>query len=230
MPRKDLIIAIDGHSSSGKSTFAKEIAKELGYTYIDSGAMYRAVTLLCPEHGMIRGSTVDTERLPDLLRDMRLDFHYDSVEQKFSTHLNGKNVDWEIRSIRVSEYVSQISKIKMVRDKMVEIQRKLGENKGIVMDGRDIGTVVFPDADIKIFLTASEEVRAKRRHMELQQKGLGSGLPEVEENIRMRDQIDQNRELSPLQKAPDALILDNSQMTMEDQMIWFRSIIKKFQG
>ena len=227
MLNKDLIIAIDGHSSSGKSTFAKAIAREMGYTYIDSGAMYRAVTYLCLETGVLQGSHVDMDGLADRLRSIQLDFRYDRDNQKFETILNGHNVEDEIRSLRVSDHVSQISKIGQVRDKMVEIQRKLGKHKRIVMDGRDIGTVVFPYADLKIFLTANESVRARRRHKELDQKGINTRLSEVEKNIQMRDRIDQTRELSPLQKAPDAITLDNSNMTMEDQMDWFRNLIKK---
>jgi cytidylate kinase len=165
--------------------------------------------------------------LADRLRNIQLDFRYDRDNQKFETILNGHNVEDEIRSLRVSDHVSQISKIGQVRDKMVEIQRKLGKHKRIVMDGRDIGTVVFPYADLKIFLTANESVRARRRHKELDQKGINTRLSEVEKNIQMRDRIDQTRELSPLQKAPDAITLDNSNMTMEDQLDWFRNLIKK---
>lgn len=226
MKKNDLVIAIDGHSSSGKSTFAKEIARELGYTYIDSGAMYRAVTYWCLKTGIIEGTQIHLKDLSELLQHLHLEFKYDPDSQKFETIVNGKNVDHEIRTLEVSEQVSQVSKIQEVREKMVELQRKLGEKKRIVMDGRDIGTVVFPQAELKIFLTANEDVRASRRHKELEHKGMSTDLSQVEKNIQMRDQMDQNRELSPLQKAPDALILDNSHMTMEDQMVWFRKIIK----
>jgi cytidylate kinase len=220
-----IIIAIDGHSSGGKSTFAKAIAKELGITYIDSGAMYRAVTLFCLEKGLIKGGNIDVHELENSLNDIKIDFRFNDAQMKSDTFLNGKNVEEKIRDIEVSKHVSPVSKIGSVREKMVTLQREMAKNRSVVMDGRDIGSVVFPDAEIKIFLTASEEIRAKRRYDELKQKGMEITFREVEENIADRDHQDSSREISPLIQPVDAQVLDNSYMSVENQMDWFRGLL-----
>ncbi len=221
----NIIIAIDGHSSGGKSTFAKAIAKELGITYIDSGAMYRAVTLFCLEKGLIKGGNIDVQELENNLNNIKIDFRFNDTLMKSDTFLNGKNVEEKIRDIEVSKHVSPVSKIGSVREKMVTLQREMAKNRSVVMDGRDIGSVVFPDAEIKIFLTASEEIRAKRRYDELKQKGMEITFREVEENIADRDHQDSSREISPLVQLVDAQVLDNSYMSIENQMDWFRGLL-----
>ncbi|HDJ33628.1 MAG TPA: (d)CMP kinase [Bacteroidetes bacterium] len=225
-PDQKLIIAVDGHSSSGKSTFARAIAEELGYVYIDSGAMYRAVTLFAIENGMISNGEPDEEALTGALYRISIRFEK-NADGTQRTLLNGRDVEKEIRNMQVSELVSPVSRIREVRRKMVELQRKLGEKGGIVMDGRDIGTTVFPRADIKIFLTSDPETRAKRRYRELLGKGIKTDFQEVLKNINERDRIDQSREESPLKQAHDAILLDNSHMTPEEQMDWFRELLKK---
>ncbi len=220
-----LVIAIDGHSSTGKSSFAKAIAKELGYTYIDSGAMYRAITLFALREKIIIGEHVDEERLAAAIDVVMISFVRNNENGKIEMHLNLENVEDEIRGIKVSEKVSIISKVGFVRRKMVEYQRKMGESSCVVMDGRDIGTVVFPNADIKIFMTADPLIRAERRFKELQEKGDNVSLQAIEHNILERDFIDQNREESPLCKAEDAVVLDNSYMSPEEQMDWFRKLV-----
>lgn len=225
---KKLIIAVDGYSSCGKSTFAKAIAKELGYLYIDSGAMYRAVTLYAMQTGIINNHSIDTEKLIKELQKIEITFIKNETNGKYETYLNGENVEDEIRSVEVSEYVSPVSKIKEVREKLVSLQRKLSGNKGVAMDGRDIGTVVFPNADLKIFMTASPEIRAKRRYDELVAKGINVDLHEILKNIESRDLQDSTREESPLKKADDAIELDNSNITPEEQMIWFRKLISDY--
>lgn len=227
-PKQPLIIALDGHSSCGKSSFAKTIAKELNYIYIDSGAMYRAVTLFAMQQGLVQNKIVDQAALEKSLPDIEIDFRYNPQTALYETYLNGENVEARIRTMDVSDNVSEVSKIKAVRQRLVALQQKMGERKGIVMDGRDIGTVVFPKADIKIFMTASLEVRAQRRFKELQEKGLNVSLQEVSENLSQRDYLDQNRAESPLKKADDAIILDNSNMTPAQQLEWFQIILEKF--
>ena len=224
MNRK-LIIAVDGYSSCGKSTFAKAIAKELNYFFIDSGAMYRAVTLFCIRKGYIDKSMVKEKEITESMADIYIRFRYNPDIGQYETYLNGENVEAEIRQVEVSSMVSIISKIRAVRERLVEMQRETGMMKGIVMDGRDIGTVVFPDADIKIFMTASEEIRAERRYKELQEKGIKVEFKNVLNNISERDTIDAGREISPLKKAEDAYVLDNSDMTVSQQMDWFRDIL-----
>ncbi|HEY4784451.1 MAG TPA: (d)CMP kinase [Bacteroidales bacterium] len=226
-PKQPIVIALDGYSSCGKSSFAKTIAKELGYIYIDSGAMYRAITLFAMQNGLIRNGKADQYSLEKYLSELEIDFRYNSNSSQYETCLNGENVESKIRSMEVSENVSEVSKIKSVRQRLVALQRRMGEKKGIVMDGRDIGTVVFPNADIKIFMTATLEVRAQRRFLELKEKGLSVSLEEVKENLTQRDNIDQNRTESPLKKADDALILDNSNMTPAQQLEWFKKILEK---
>lgn len=222
-----LIIAVDGHSSCGKSTFAKAIAKRLKYRYIDSGAMYRAVTLFCIRKLHCQNENQDMANLIRLLPEIDISFEYNPERQENEILLNGEFVEEAIREPEVAGKVSIISKIPEVRSRMVEIQRKLGEKGGIVMDGRDIGTVVFPQADIKIFLTASPEIRAHRRFKELREKGIDISFNEVLENILERDRIDSTRSVSPLKKAPDALLLDNSNMTVEQQMEWFERVLQE---
>ncbi|MFP4487752.1 MAG: (d)CMP kinase [Bacteroidales bacterium] len=228
--KKKLIIAIDGYSSCGKSTFARAIAKELGYLYIDSGAMYRAVTLFCMRRAYISESVLKEKDIIDSITDINISFRYNADTGQHETYLNGENVEKEIRQKKVASFVSIISRIGPVRKKLVAMQRETAMLKGIVMDGRDIGTVVFPEADIKIFMTASEEVRAMRRFKELQEKGIEADFDEVLANISERDSIDSGRELSPLKKADDALLLDNSDMTVSQQMEWFRKILKEKTG
>jgi cytidylate kinase len=220
MTEKKIIIAIDGHSSCGKSTLAKSLARELGYVYIDSGAMYRAVTLYALRNGWIKNGEPDRQKVIEGLKDIKITFHWDEKTEQNTTFLNGENVEEEIRQLEVSQNVSPISTIAEVRHEMVKQQRENGKNKGIVMDGRDIGTVVFPDAELKIFMTASPEIRAQRRFKELKEKGLEVNFEEILKNVEERDSIDSGREVSPLKKADDALVLDNSYLTREEQLQW----------
>jgi len=223
-----IIVALDGHSSCGKSTYAKLIAAELGYSYIDTGAMYRAVTLHAMEAGLFDQSDAPPETdIEALLPSIGLDLKHNSGKRRTEIWLNGRMVEDVIRSMEVSHHVSYIAAIPAVRRKMVEYQRILGERKGVVMDGRDIGTVVFPDAEIKIFLTASLEVRAERRYKELLEKGMEADFEQVKANLAKRDHIDSSRNDSPLKQAEDALLLDNSDMTLEEQMIWFKEVYRK---
>jgi len=224
---KKIIIAIDGYSSCGKSTFAKAIAGELNYLYIDSGAMYRTVTLYCMRAGLIGKEGVRTAAIISSLPDININFIYNPDLGKYETFLNSANVEKEIRGIEVSAYVSRISQIAEVRTRMVELQRQIGIFKGIVMDGRDIGTVVFPDAEIKIFMTASVDIRAKRRFDELIAKGEKVDFEEVKINIIARDIADENRDISPLRRAEDAIVLDNSRMTVAQQMEWVHDLIHR---
>jgi cytidylate kinase len=223
---KKLIIAIDGYSSCGKSTFAKSIAKELSYIFIDSGAMYRAVTLYCMRKKFVGPDWLNIDGVLSELKEINIDFVYNPDIGEYETYLNSENVETEIRNMAVTSHVSRISQIAEVRTRMVELQRQIGAFKGIVMDGRDIGTVVFPDADIKIFMTASVDIRAKRRVDELKGKGVDVDFDEVKRNIVARDIADENRDISPLRRAEDAIILDNSRMTVEEQMLWIRRIIE----
>jgi len=226
IPQKKLTIAIDGHSSTGKSTVAKSLAKILQYTYIDSGAMYRCITLFCMQHNLITKNTVNESELKQKLDSIRIHFTFDEKNQQYLTWLNNKLVEDEIREIEVSNNVSLVSKIGFVREKMVELQQSLGKDGGIVMDGRDIGTVVFPNADLKIFMTASAQVRAQRRYDELAAKGSDVTLEEIKQNIEKRDYIDQNREIAPLKQAKDAILLDNSLITREEQLEKLVSLVK----
>lgn len=227
---KKIIIAIDGYSSGGKSTFARAIAARLGYIFIDTGAMYRAVTLYALEHGFLDGGELDVRRLVDALDDVRLTFRYNPARGKSDIYLNGENVEDRIRRIDVSASVSRVSQVSEVRRRMVELQQEMGREKGVVMDGRDIGTVVFPGAELKLFLTADPRIRAERRYKELTEKGEKVSLAEIEENIRERDHADETREISPLRKAPDAVVLDNSRMTVEEQMEWVSKLIRERAG
>ena len=210
---KKIVIAIDGHSSSGKSTMAKDLAKEIGYTYIDTGAMYRAVTLYCIQHGFFEGEKIKEEELKASIHDIDISFRLNAETGRPDTYLNGVNVEKEIRGMEVADKVSPVATLGFVRRALVAKQQEMGKAKGIVMDGRDIGTVVFPDA-------ASPEVRAKRRGDELEAKGIPASYEEVLENVKKRDYIDSTREESPLRQADDALVLDNSHMTLEEQKAW----------
>lgn len=224
---KKLIIAIDGYSSCGKSTFAKAIADEMKYIHIDSGSMYRAVALYCMKKGLIDKTIINTEGIISNLNDIHIDLINNPDNGEYETYLNKEKVEKEIRGIEVSAFASRISRIQEVRSRMVEIQRHIGMSGGIVMDGRDIGTVVFPGADLKIFMTASIDIRAKRRFDELRTKGEDVSFEEVKRNIIARDIADENRDISPLRRADDAFILDNSRMTVLQQMVWVREIIDK---
>ncbi len=219
---KKIIIAIDGHSSSGKSTMAKDLAREIGYIYIDTGAMYRAVTLYCLRKGYIQGDKIQEEALKADLDKMDISFQYNAETGRPDTYLNGEKVEKEIRSMEVADKVSLVAALGFVRRAMVAKQQEMGKAKGIVMDGRDIGTVVFPNAELKVFVTASPEVRARRRLEELQAKGEQTTYEEVLANVKKRDYIDSTREESPLRQAPDALVLDNSNMTIPEQKQWLR--------
>lgn len=224
---KKLIIAIDGYSSCGKSTFAREIAREVNYIYIDSGAMYRTVTLYSLRKGYIAKDFLNKAGVVSELKNIHIEFVYNPDTLEYETFLNSENVEKEIRGIEVTAYVSRISQIHEVRERMVELQRQIGVYKGIVMDGRDIGTVVFPDADIKLFMTASLDVRAKRRYNELISKGINVDFEEIRRNIIARDIADENRDISPLRRADDAIILDNTRMSVSEQMEWVKQIIAK---
>ncbi|WP_071145597.1 (d)CMP kinase [Bacteroides ihuae] len=217
---KKIVIAIDGFSSCGKSTMAKDLAKKIGYIYIDSGAMYRAVTLYSIENKLINNEQINITELKQRIKDIHISFLIDPTTQQPNTRLNGINVENKIRSMDVSSKVSPISTLDFVREAMVKQQQAMGKAKGIVMDGRDIGTTVFPDAELKIYVTASAEIRAQRRYDELKNKGLNASFEEIIKNVRERDFIDQNREISPLRKADDAILLDNSKMTIQQQQVW----------
>lgn len=219
---KKIVIAIDGFSSCGKSTMAKALAKSIGYLYFDSGAMYRAVSLYCLRNGLIDGEKIDTDKLREQIDNIEITFETDPDTKKSVTILNGENVEHEIRSLEVSRMVSQIAALDFVHHEMVLQQRRLGLQKGIVMDGRDVGTTVFPDAELKIFVTASAEVRAQRRYDELTARGDKPDYREILENVQLRDHLDQTREVSPLKKADDALLLDNSNMTRDEQLAWLK--------
>ncbi len=217
---KKITIAIDGYSSCGKSTMAKDMAREIGYTYIDSGAMYRAVTLYALKNGLFRDGKIDVPELESRMDDVRIAFKTDPATGRPDTWLNGQNVERDIRTMEVSGHVSHIAALPFVREAMVRQQQAMGREKGIVMDGRDIGTTVFPDAELKVFVTASPEIRAQRRYDELKAKGEQVDYADILCNVEQRDYIDRNREVSPLRKAADAIELDNSHMTIAQQKEW----------
>ena len=228
---KKITIAIDGHSSCGKSTMAKQLAKDLGYIYVDTGAMYRTVTLYAMEHGLIGDdNAIDTEALQAQMSEIGISFKFNPETGRPDAYLNGVRVEDKIRSIEVSNKVSPIAALPFVREKMVDIQREMGKEKGIVMDGRDIGTTVFPDAELKIFVTASAEVRAQRRYDELQQKGMPADYDDILKNVQERDYIDSHREVSPLRQADDAILLDNSNMTIPEQQAWLKAKVDSIIG
>jgi cytidylate kinase len=228
---KKIIIAVDGYSSCGKSTLAKDLACAVGYTYIDSGAMYRAVTLYCLQHGFFKGEELDLENLRKALPDIRISFEKNSETGRSETYLNGLNVEKEIRGMEVADKVSPVAAVGFVREEMVKQQQAMGREKGIIMDGRDIGTVVFPDAELKIFVTASPEVRTRRRLDELIAKGENVTFEEVLHNLSKRDFIDSTRKDGPLRKAGDAILLDNSDLSIPEQnrkvMEFFEEITQK---
>lgn len=227
MVRKKIIIAIDGHSSCGKSTLAKSLARELGYIYIDSGAMYRAVTLFALRKGWLINGKPDEREIIKNLDKVKIDFKWDKTTERNTTFLNGEDIEEEIRQMAVSQYVSAVSTIPAVRQEMVKQQRENGKTKGVVMDGRDIGTVVFPDAGLKIFLTALPGIRARRRYLELVEKGIKVDYEEILENVKERDKIDSQRKVSPLKKAEDAFVLDNSYLNREEQLQWALDKVKE---
>lgn len=211
-------IAIDGFSSTGKSTLAKQLAALLGYRYIDSGAMYRAVAYFALEEGLLTDDDLDVPGLISRLEDIRMEFVHNPSLGRSEIHLNGENIESEIRGMRVSSVVSRISAVPEVRRHLVALQKAMGNRKGLVMDGRDIGTVVFPDAGLKVFMTADPGIRAHRRHSELVAKGMDVDLEEVAENLEQRDREDMNRSEGPLRQAPDAVVVDNSHLTPEEQL------------
>ena len=219
---KKITIAIDGYSSCGKSTMAKDLAREVGYIYIDSGAMYRAVTLYCLEKQLFTEEGIDTTKLEAALPDIHISFQLNPDTQRPMTFLNGENVEDRIRTMEVSSHVSPVAALPFVREALVKQQQDMGKEKGIVMDGRDIGTAVFPEAELKIFVVASAEIRAQRRYDELKAKGQEASYEGILANVKERDYIDQNREVSPLRQADDAILLDNSNLTIGEQKQWLK--------
>lgn len=217
---KKIIIAIDGYSSCGKSTMAKDLARAIGYTYIDTGAMYRAVTLYAMRHSLIDGDKVDADALATRMDDIRVTFGRNAATGLPFTQLNGENVEHEIRSLAVSAHVSPVAALPFVRSALTRQLQEMGRAGGVVMDGRDIGTAVFPDAALKVFVTASPEVRARRRYDELKAKGMEASFEDILKNVKERDYIDSHREVAPLRQADDAVVLDNSHMTIPEQKEW----------
>ena len=228
--KKKIIIAIDGFSSCGKSTFAKAIAAKLGYIFIDTGAMYRAVALYALEQGAIVDGQVNESMLVELLPKVNISFVFNPERGASDIYVNGEFAEDRIRSIEVSNCVSKVSQILQVREKLVAMQQQMGQSRGVVMDGRDIGTVVFPDAELKLFMTADARVRAERRYAELKAKGDTVSFDEVLENVISRDEADVNRAISPLRRADDAVELDNSYMSVEEQMAWFMERYEQIVG
>ena len=218
---KKITIAIDGHSSCGKSTMAKDLAREVGYVYVDTGAMYRSVTLYALRHGLFNeDGSVKTAELEAAMPDISISFKFNAETGRPDTYLNNVRVEDDIRSLEVSNHVSPIAAVPFVRTAMVAQQQQMGKDKGVVMDGRDIGTTVFPDAELKVFVTASAQVRAQRRYDELKAKGMPADYDDILKNVEERDYIDSHREVSPLRKADDAILLDNSEMTIAQQKEW----------
>ncbi len=217
---KKITIAIDGHSSCGKSTMAKDLAREVGYVYVDTGAMYRSVTLFALRNGLFTADGINEEELRKRMPEIHIAFKFNAEAGRPDTYLNGELVEKEIRSMEVSNHVSPIATLGFVREAMVAQQQQMGKDKGVVMDGRDIGTTVFPNAELKVFVTASAEVRAQRRYDELKAKGMEADYEEILKNVQERDYIGSHREVSPLRKADDAIELDNSNMTIPEQKQW----------
>ena len=217
---KKITIAIDGHSSCGKSTMAKDLAREVGYVYVDTGAMYRSVTLYALRNGLFTDDGIKEDELRHQMPNIQISFKFNAETGRPDTYLNGELVEDKIRTMEVSSHVSPIATLGFVREAMVAQQQQMGKDKGVVMDGRDIGTVVFPDAELKIFVTASAEVRAQRRYDELTGKGMEADYNDILKNVQERDYIDSHREVSPLKKADDAIELDNSHMTIPEQKEW----------
>ena len=227
MPPRKITIAIDGYSSCGKSTIARALAARLHYNYVDTGAMYRAVTLYTLRNGLINGKQLDDEGLIDELEKVNIQFLFNPDNQVSEILLNGENVEQYIRQMDVNDWVSQVSAVGEVRRKMVKIQQELGKGKGVAMDGRDIGTTVFPDAELKIFMTADKDIRTKRRLDELESKGIYANFDMVRDNLLSRDQEDMSRVESPLRKADDAIVLDNSFLTREEQLEFVLQLVEK---
>lgn len=217
---KKITIAIDGYSSCGKSTMAKDLAREIGYIYVDSGAMYRAVTLYALDNGVIQGEKIDESRLKQEMKNIHISFQFNVERGRPDTYLNGERVEDRIRTLEVSNHVSPVAALPFVREEMVRQQQHMGEEGGIIMDGRDIGTTVFPNAELKIFVTASAEIRAQRRYDELTAKGEACDIADILRNVEERDYIDTHREVSPLRQASDAIVLDNSHLTIPEQKAW----------
>lgn len=224
---KKITIAVDGYSSCGKSTMAKDLAREIGYVYIDTGAMYRSVTLYALQNGLITSEGINTALLKEKMADIKITFALDQATGRPLAHLNGVCVEQKIRGMEVASYVSPIATLDFVREAMVQQQRLMGKEKGVILDGRDIGTVVFPDAELKIFVTASAEIRAKRRYDELTAKGMACDINDILKNVQERDRIDTTREISPLRQAEDAIVLDNSHMTIAEQKEWLMEQFKR---
>ncbi len=225
---KKIIVAIDGHSSCGKSTMAKALARQLGYIYVDTGAMYRAVTLFALQHQLFNADgTVKAEELQSMMSQVQVSFVLNEDTHLPETYLNGVSVEREIRTMEVSSHVSPIAALPFVREAMVAQQREMGKQKGIVMDGRDIGTTVFPHAELKVFVTASAEIRAQRRFKELQEKGMDANYEAILKNVQERDYIDSHREVSPLCQAEDAILLDNSNMSISNQQQWLLEQVQR---
>ena len=225
---KKITIAIDGFSSCGKSTMAKDLAKKLGYVYVDTGAMYRAVTLYAMRNGLFNADgSVKTADLERQMNKINITFKLNKTAERPDTYLNNELVENDIRTLEVSNHVSQIAAVPFIREAMVTQQQRMGKDKGVVMDGRDIGTTVFPEAELKVFVTASAEVRAQRRYDELKEKGMPADFNDILKNVQERDYIDSHREVSPLRKAPDAIELDNSHMTITEQSAWLMELVKQ---
>ena len=225
---KKITIAIDGFSSCGKSTMAKDLAKKLGYVYVDTGAMYRAVTLYAMRNGLFNADgSVKTADLERQMSKINITFKLNKTAERPDTYLNNELVENDIRTPEVSNHVSQIAAVPFIREAMVAQQQRMGKDKGVVMDGRDIGTTVFPEAELKVFVTASAEVRAQRRYDELKEKGMPADFNDILKNVQERDYIDSHREVSPLRKAPDAIELDNSHMTIAEQSAWLMEQVKQ---
>ena len=225
---KKITIAIDGFSSCGKSTMAKDLAKKLGYVYVDTGAMYRAVTLYAMRNGLFNADgSVKTADLERQMNKINITFKLNKTAERPDTYLNDELVENDIRTLEVSNHVSQIAAVPFIREAMVAQQQRMGKDKGVVMDGRDIGTTVFPEAELKVFVTASAEVRAQRRYDELKEKGMPADFNDILKNVQERDYIDSHREVSPLRKAPDAIELDNSHMTIAEQSAWLMEQVKQ---
>ena len=225
---KKITIAIDGFSSCGKSTMAKDLAKKLGYVYVDTGAMYRTVTLYAMRNGLFNADgSVKTADLERQMNKINITFKLNKTAERPDTYLNNELVENDIRTLEVSNHVSQIAAVPFIREAMVAQQQRMGKDKGVVMDGRDIGTTVFPEAELKVFVTASAEVRAQRRYDELKEKGMPADFNDILKNVQERDYIDSHREVSPLRKAPDAIELDNSHMTIAEQSAWLMEQVKQ---
>ena len=225
---KKITIAIDGFSSCGKSTMAKDLAKKLGYVYVDTGAMYRAVTLYAMRNGLFNADgSVKTADLEQQMNKINITFKFNKTAERPDTYLNNELVENDIRTLEVSNHVSQIAAVPFIREAMVAQQQRMGKDKGVVMDGRDIGTTVFPEAELKVFVTASAEVRAQRRYDELKEKGMPADFNDILKNVQERDYIDSHREVSPLRKAPDAIELDNSHMTIAEQSAWLMEQVEQ---